>query len=117
MKLTIKETGESQELKYIWRNGVDCSEEMVLNATNATVSYCEDDETFHISQEEYEWWEEYFSLATADDEEQKELESIYGAEYVMETVGEALVGTDLDSEHSIRKEVFKQIRVECTLVD
>lgn len=62
MQFTIKETGETVELSYIW-NGDDTTAETMCN-----YGFEFDFENPVISQDDFEWWKDAFARLEALDE-------------------------------------------------
>lgn len=122
MIFTINETGKLEELHYIdIHTGIDCIDDIIGNtgAIGNYIIYNNGDNTYHISQEAFEWWEQYIFYAQEDAEELNFLRMKFdrrdentGASAIDEIISRFYAPIDMEGEHDAWLEIFKIIREE-----
>lgn len=82
MDITITETGEKTELSIIDpRSGVDWTNDLLGNH-NELPDYNDDDGSYHMSQEAYDWWFDLIeNYQAADDRCYEMLNNVDGKDY------------------------------------
>jgi hypothetical protein len=115
MKIRINETNEVKDLTIIDRNtGLEWTRDLLGN--NDALNYDDDDEIHTMSQDDFEWWEEYINDYEADEEEKEELINelcevgLDGNEIVEAAVENELYVNELSDEHYAKQALFKELR-------
>lgn len=114
MTLIINETGERKDLTCII-DGIDCAQDIIGNsgAIGGYIVYDNDAEVYRISQDDYDWWDEYLTHYREDYEAICELKSEYGAEAVDEIVNdEREYDNDYDDHHRTNERIMERVRAE-----
>lgn len=73
MEITIIETGEKTELTIIDRNSGCSWTSDLLGNHGALPDYNEDDDTYHMSQEDFNWWADLIENYQAADDRYYEI--------------------------------------------
>ena len=110
MLIRIRETQELKDLD-LSKNGIECTQDMLGN--NDALHYNEETEEHEMSEDEYEWWKEFFKNLEADEVEVAELaeELDIDEDALWEKIYECMY-TELDNRHSYIQTVLKEIREE-----
>jgi len=115
MNIRIIENGEMKDLTIRDSNNIEWTYDLLGN-NNATV-YNEGLEVHEMSQEDFDWWEEYISNHENDEEQLVELaEELNIDEQIIRDriIEDTALSTDLVDEHSIKQNVFEEIKKEKT---
>ena len=82
MEITIIETGEREKLSIIDRkSGCDWTNDLLGNH-NALPDYNDDDGTYHMSQDSYDWWDDLIDkYQLADDRYNAILQNLESADH------------------------------------
>lgn len=85
MTFIIKETGETREVYCLGSNGLDCADEITLNLgllLNDDVTYDDERDAYVAPREVVEYWQEYFEISAANDQELDALKEKYSSDEV-----------------------------------
>lgn len=109
MKIRIIETGEIKELTIIGANGCEWTQDLLGN--NNAVTYNNESEQYEMSQDDFEWWEEYINNYIADEKEIKELAEELGIDEseIYERIND-FISNDLEDEHNINQNVIAEFK-------
>jgi hypothetical protein len=113
MKIRIKGTEKIEELVIRDEKGTEFTNDLLHNYN--AVSYNEETEEHEMSQDEFDWWENYITHTIADRREIKETAKALGVEesQIWERINEELEGSwDLGDEHDVIQRVLEEIRKE-----
>ncbi|MCB2308884.1 hypothetical protein LGL08_20635 [Clostridium estertheticum] len=113
MEIRINETKELKNLTIIGANGIDWTNDLLGNADATT--YNEETEEHEMSQETFDWWNEYINNNIMDELELVALadELEIEEDIIRLRVQEAVGGSnDMGDEHMITQNVFAEIREE-----
>lgn len=112
MEIRIKETGEVKEL-YIYDSsaGVEWTQDLLGNY--GALEYDEDHDKYSLSQEDFDWWEEYVKNFRNDENEIAELIELGVSEdEIRERIQKSSWVNGLEFEHNAIQGVLEEIREE-----
>lgn len=115
MDVIIKETGEHKQLTLSWPGSAGDWADEIIGQSGAVGTYIDrdDDGTYHMDHDSYQWWEQYLSDMADDLATCAELSEQYGKELVDEIVFEEFDGiNDYDLHHAAYARAFSRIREE-----
>jgi len=113
MIVKIIETDVLTDLTIIDKNGIEWTNDLLGN-NNAT-TYNEETEEHEMSQEAYNWWDEYITNLKNDEREVIALaeELNIDEDIINDKIMAAMQHeNDLNDEHNIKQSVFQDIRSE-----
>ncbi len=110
MMIRIRETQDLVEL-CLMKNGIECTQDMLGN--NGALHYNDETEEHEMSNEEYEWWKEFFTNYEADEEEVAELADEFGIRKseLWERIYKHM-DSELDNRHGHIQSELNEIREE-----
>jgi len=112
MKFIINETGEEKELNIIGANGIDWTQDLIGGTSDMgdTIIWDDEKEIYKITQDTFDFWEEYIANAQADDEKLEELKSEYDGADIQKIINEEMNGiNDYDMHHGVMESIFERI--------
>lgn len=111
MKIRIKESQELKNLIITGTNGIEWTNDLLGN--NDALHYNKDTEEYEISQDEFNWWEEYINNHNADREEITAIAAELNIDEseIYDKVNQYITN-DLGDEHGIKQNVIADFRRE-----
>jgi len=113
-KIKITETGEIKTLSIKDPNGIDWTNDCIGNA-DALHGYDEETNSYEMSQEDFEWWENYLSNLESDEEKLFEYKNNfdYDSDKIYDIINEEFTGVnDYGDHHSVYEKIFERIENE-----
>lgn len=115
MDVIIKESGERKQLTLSWPGAAGDFADEIIGQSGAVGTYIDrdDDGTYHMDQDSYQWWEQYLMTLGDDLATREELADQYGKTLVDEIIYEEMDGIhDYDLHHAAYARAFSRIREE-----
>lgn len=111
MEFRIKETGELKELKIYDDNNIEWTADLL--GSYGALHYDEETEEHVLSQNDYNWWEEYIENHEQDEAAVTELSEELDLDEsdIWDRINQEL-NCDLGDEHNIIQNVLKEIKKE-----
>lgn len=98
MTVIINETGERTELSALDRES-GCEWTADLIDFEDDIIYDDEEEAYHISQDKFDFWEEYIINMVADSEDRNKLEEKYGSTNVFKIYNYEWISSCNYAEH------------------
>jgi dissimilatory sulfite reductase (desulfoviridin) alpha/beta subunit len=102
MKILVN--GEVRELECRI-NGIDCSQDLHGNVSNNSI-WNDEKECYEMTQDDFDWWEEYFTNKESDEERKAEIIEKFGYEAWETAFNDKFVANDMEDEHNAMLVVF-----------
>lgn len=108
MEIRIKKTNELKDLSIVDSNGIEWTGDLLGN--NNAISYNNETEEYEMSEDDFEWWNEYITNYENDEKEIEELAEDLEIEKseIWERVQELY--TEMDAEHFIKQNVIAEFK-------
>ncbi|MDF2537154.1 MAG: hypothetical protein K0S76_175 [Herbinix sp.] len=108
MLIRVRESHDLVDL-CLMKNGIEYTRDMLGN--NGALHYNEETEEHEMSEDEYEWWKEFFRYYETDEEEVAEAADEFDImeSEIWEKINFCLDG-DLESRHYIIQRELEEIR-------
>lgn len=108
MEIRIKKTNELKDLSIVDSNGIEWTGDLLGN--NNAISYNNETEEYEMSEDDFEWWNEYITNYENDEKEIEELAEDLEIEKseIWERVQELY--TEMDAEHFIKQNIIAEFK-------
>lgn len=121
MKFIINETNAYEEIQYLdEKTGIEWTSHIIFETgavDESVIKYDEEKEAYRINQDDFDWWNEYFTHKSEDEEKLEELREKYekidpitGRSNIDDIIIEHFKNeSDLEREHQIWQKIFEKI--------